>query len=582
MYDWFYLPSEEIPGRKSYKTQKGLLSKFATLLVCLCILFFLTVVLSSFSKDDISILKRELCQAELKANATTLPKSIYSMRFAEYNMEKGITLKRISMDNLHPDKSLDRQYSTLLSIFKATDPWVLCDRQLVPVKDDSGSYIFFEADSLRKTVTFCDFDWLHNSDIVQEKFMSVEIFADFIKEHPFTLESEKFVPFVPFAAHDKNVIYFLVKKYFDSTEEELMQTFMVAPANPVEAAKMQLYNLCIQDSNMYFARVALFFLYHAASVGTAATFLMFAAKWYCIFKFARFTLRLFNLVPQTKPWRYYDQDDFTADWEDPRETFEEEEYDDYMGNNTYDDKFEELVHTATRDNERFRSRVPGPVRKMTGQYSVKAAVPERIMNAVSACRSKVKHWFNLKTQTDDKIFNVNAYNHNIGMIVTNNTLLCNVTMVGDKAFIVKHAFESLPEEFQITNPFSNIPVKKSSLIQFEDKDLMYCTVPAVRRLTMRNIKSGERVYCLQYTPRSFKSPNFEVSNGFAFPGGWHTCLTEDGSCAAPIIAISDGAIVGFHNLGSKVIRKAVTISSDIQDLFKAPVISLQKSLDALN
>lgn len=354
----------------------------------------------------------------------------------------------------------------------------------------------------------------------------------------------------------------------------------------LRALKMSLTYLLILDETRFSARLLWRAMHHCRVVGNTVRILQLIARYYLYYRFARFLLDVILPMFMTKQtrgtslWDWYDSNDFKADWERPKNEESESDYD-------MEKDFMDADGEGEFQYEKMRNFIYGKFQAK--EMKVKIPLNERpdFQKAISK-RKEAKfvpppaNNITMKQQ-DGKIFNPHRFAKNVGHITLGGELLTNAFLTGRVAFIVKHAYESLPKSFDITTPYANIKIQKEKLVLLPNKDLMWVEIPTTRTCLLRApSKIGESCYIVQYTPRSNKNNQFELSSGYLTPSGWHTALTEDGSCTAPLIG-SDGAILGFHHLGNKLIRKCVVVDDEIMAIVKSlPVAPLQSKFDNLN
>jgi len=139
---------------------------------------------------------------------------------------------------------------------------------------------------------------------------------------------------------------------------------------------------------------------------------------------------------------------------------------------------------------------------------------------------------------------------------------CNGFLFGEKLVTVKHGFESYDgtpfggamaqsglSSYHLP-PYVDIPEAGGDLIYFPMKS----KVSPMGRVSLASPKNGEAVFLIAYDHENDGLPS--ITHGTINEAGYHSCPSIPGNCAG-VLVNEDGAVVGFHQAGSKQVNKCI-------------------------
>lgn len=167
-------------------------------------------------------------------------------------------------------------------------------------------------------------------------------------------------------------------------------------------------------------------------------------------------------------------------------------------------------------------------------------------------------------------------------------LLCNAFLTGNRLITVWHMIEKMLDEeirpgvwsikgkmhaWNFTGEFNEKSVRYVYKLPGKpNNDDLGCfvltTVPRIPRVQMRRFDDntkGERVVLLGMNNHGALDDYVPIiSSGYMSREGYHDCPTEEGDCAAILISMNDGAVLGFHNGGSINNNRASPVTLELE------------------
>lgn len=155
--------------------------------------------------------------------------------------------------------------------------------------------------------------------------------------------------------------------------------------------------------------------------------------------------------------------------------------------------------------------------------------------------------------TSKSKFSVGFYADNLFQLSdSTGTYFVNAFRVGNNLFTVKHALKQL-QFGQVKNHKSSFTISTDKVVDW-GRDLVSFKVAAGKKYMVRSPKMGEYCVLISFGPQTFGKLFPEVSYGTTDGEGFYTCDSVSGNCGGVVVALSDGAVLGVHAAGSRVIN----------------------------
>jgi len=139
---------------------------------------------------------------------------------------------------------------------------------------------------------------------------------------------------------------------------------------------------------------------------------------------------------------------------------------------------------------------------------------------------------------------------------------CNGFLFGEKLVTVKHGFEDIDGK-PFGGAFGQSGLNSSILPAYIDVpeaggDLIYFPMKGkcspMGRVALESPKNGEPVFLIAYDHEGDQLPS--ITHGTINEQGYHSCPSIPGNCAG-VLVNENGAVVGFHQAGSKQVNKCI-------------------------
>jgi len=147
----------------------------------------------------------------------------------------------------------------------------------------------------------------------------------------------------------------------------------------------------------------------------------------------------------------------------------------------------------------------------------------------------------------------------------NGQVLSSATAIAGKICVPLHSFVEGAEP-SVSNFITNVKLRKGEIFPVA-KDLgFYKTYGQIPRpskpWTMREVREGgEQIMAVFFADPEDQEPSISV--GFASPNGLHDAATKEGACAGAIVAVADGALVGWPIGGGEHVNKFIPMTESI-------------------